>query len=277
MSRHIEATITVAGDDAALREFRTRANALLDADREVPYRELHTAGQLEYRIKGSGVPYPPFVTASADFPELTVAVRWENAASGESGRATINGGRLTDQTSATAASACELRVDADGALVLALTCRRRGDAWIGYVATATQHAFFRLRRDIDGEVLEASDGIEPQWAERWTLAGEHATYARVEPRAAIDAALLDELDRLANAFADEWLWFDESPPEETAVERARYAAYGYTVHPANVRSGKLKGALQRAPEGGFVLEMADATGRAVAAMISRHWLAQTRH
>ena len=55
-----------------------------------------------------------------------------------------------------------------------------------------------------------------------------------------------ELDRLASGFAADWLWFDESPPEETAVERTRYAAYGFKVNPANVRLGEAEDGARRA-------------------------------
>ena len=44
---------------------------------------------------------------------------------------------------------------------------------------------------------------------------------------------------------DEWIWFDE---EDAALERARYAGYGYPVRGANLKSEKL--ALLRRQEGG---------------------------
>lgn len=279
--RHIQATIIIEGDDAVLRACRTRINELLDAEHEVPYRELHTPGKLDYRTKGRGVPYPAFVAASDDFPDLTIAVSWENPASGEAGRATIQAGRLSEQAAAARRSAgdmaCELRVAGDGALAIGVACRRYGGAWVGYVLTANEHAFFRLARVNEREVLEASDGVDPEWAERWTIAGERAEHALLEPRAAIEPRLLEELDRIANAFADEWIWFAESAPAETAVERQRYALYGYKVNAANVRAAKLKTALHAAPGGGFVLENADADVRAAVATLARHWLHEARH
>ena len=66
MSRKITATITVEGDETSLASYRRRVNELLDGEREVPYRELHDARRLEYRISGDGVPYPAFVTASSE-------------------------------------------------------------------------------------------------------------------------------------------------------------------------------------------------------------------
>jgi len=277
MGRRITATITVEGDAALLAAFRRRANELLDAEFGEPYRELHTAGRLDWRVKAAGVPYPPFVTASEELPDLVVEVEWEDAAGGTSGRSTIRGGRLAQQSAGEApeaAGGCELRVDADGTLAIAVVCRRRrAGEWIGYAVTATQHAFFRSGAGL----LEATDGVEGEWAERWTIAGDGAEYAELAPREPIERVLLDELDRLANGFAADWIWFDESPPEETAVERARYAACGFKVNPANVRSLKLKTVLAESRGGGFALEGTDPEARGIAALVARYWLQAPRH
>lgn len=281
MARRITATITVEGDAALLAAYRRRANELLDAEPGAPYRELHTDGRLDWRLKAAGVPYPAFVTASAELPDLVVEVRWEEEASGTGGRATIQGGRLAQQSAAEApdrAGACEVRVDADGALAIAVVCRRgQPGEWIGYAVSADQHALFRAERRAGTTVLEATDGIEGEWAERWTVAGDRAEYAELDPREPLDAGLQSELDRLANDFAAEWIWFDESPPEETAVERTRYAAYGFKANAANVRSIKLKTALGELPGGGYALELADPEARAIAALVARHWLQTARH
>jgi hypothetical protein len=274
MPRRISATITVEGDAAVLAAFRRRANELLDAE-PGDYRELHTDGRLDWRVKAAGVPYPPFVTASEELPELVVEVRWEDETGGTGGRSTIRAGRLAQQSADHApGGACELRVDADGTLVIALACRRRRTGeWIGYAATAHQHAFFRAGPGL----LEATDGVAGEWAERWTIRPEGADYVELDPREPVEPDVLEELDHLANGFAAEWLWFDESPPEETAVERARYAAYGFKVNAANVRSVKLKTVLAELPDGGFAVELADPEARALAALVARHWLQNPRH
>ncbi len=276
MTRRIAATITVEGDAALLAAFRRRANELLDAE-PGDYRELHTEGRLDWRVKAAGVPYPPFVTASEELPDLVVEVQWKDEAGGTSGRSTIQGGRLAqhsaDQTPE-GAGECALRVGADGTLAIGLVCRRRrAGEWIGYVVTAGQHAFFRA----GPAALEATDGVAGEWAERWTIAGDRADYVELDPREPIDPDLLTELDRLATGFAAEWIWFDESPPEEIAVERARYAAYGFKVNAANVRSVKLRTVLAAVPGGGFALELADPEARAIAALVTRHWLQDQRH
>jgi hypothetical protein len=283
VTRQISATIVVAGDPALLAGFRRRVNALLDSEFGAPYRELHTAGRLDYRIRAPGVPYPQLVAASAEFPDLVLEVAWENVAGGTGGSASIRAGRLTGQTTGHGAEAasCELRVQRDGTLVLGLGVRRRRDGrldeWLGYAITASRHGFFRFSGDGDETALEVADGLEPEWAERWAIRGDRVEYARLEPREPIDEAAQRELDRVASEFTEEWIWFDAAPAAETAVERQRYEAYGLKVNPANVRAAKLMTVLREDPQGGYVLEMADAGGRAVAAALARHWLQQERH
>jgi hypothetical protein len=137
---------------------------------------------------------------------------------------------------------------ADGGLELALACSRWREYWHGYLIGAGQHAFFRIAgTDRSCEIL-ASDGIELEWAERWKVLPDTLVYTELVPRDPIPADEARDLDRIAEAFSREWIWFEESPPEETAVERARFAAYGYPVRAANLRSEKLRGLLR--PEGG---------------------------
>lgn len=280
MSRPFTATVVVEGDPPLLAGYRARVNALLDGEADGAYRELHTAGRLDYRIKASGVPYPPFVEASAEFPDLTVRVEWQNPIGGTGGAATIRAGKLVDQTTGRAAAAAdrsiELRAESDGTLVLAVAMRRRrAGEWIGYALTADQHAF--LRASDGATVLEAADGATPEWAERWTMRDDEATYAELDPREPIDPEVAADLERLAHEFADEWIWFAESPPEETAVERQRYADYGYRINAANVRVAKLRTVLTPAPGGGYVLEAADPAARTIAARVARLWLQAGRH
>ena len=279
VSRQINATVVVAGDPVLLADFRDRVNGLLDAEFGAPYRELHTAGRLDYRIKAPGVPYPQLVLASAEFPELVVEVAWENAAGGTGGTAKIQAGKLAEQAAdpGAAAARCELRVERDGTLVLGLAARRgRSGEWLGYAVTANRHGLFRYVGGRDEAVLETSDGLDSEWVGRWTIRGEEASYAPLDPGEPIDDATRHELDRVASDFADEWIWFDEAPPAETAVERHRYQAYELKVNPANVKAAKIKTVLRESPGGGYALEMADPEGRAVAAALARHWLPRVR-
>jgi hypothetical protein len=279
MSSPISATIVVEGDPPMLAGYRARVNALLDAESDAPYRELHTAGRLDYRLRSNGVPYPPFVQASGEFPELTVRVEWQNPAGGTGGSATIRAGRLVDQAAASAAAAdraVDVRAGADGTIVLAVACRRRrAGEWIGYAVTARQHAYFRVSGG--GAVLEAADGAEPEWAERWTVRGGDAIYAELAPREPLDEPLAGDLERLAHEFADEWLWFDEAPLAETAIERQRCADYALAINPANLRAAKLRAVLAAAPGGGYVLEAVSPEAREVVSLVARLWLQTARH
>ena len=197
--------ITGAG---RLADFRERLRWLMVRDEDAEeYSEHHADGMLEYRFAPRrGIPFPAFTAASLEFPELQVEAEWDHH--GVRGRATIENGRLVQQSPQLAAGAeheVEVEVTADAQLVLGFTCRREGDALIGYAATAERHTYFRYR---DGRLeLIAPDAPD-------------------EP-----------LEEVAFAFVEEWLWYDE---EEAVLERARYASYGYPVRGANLRSEKLK-------------------------------------
>jgi hypothetical protein len=243
------------------------------------FRELHSAERLEYEFKPrGGIPFPPFVSASQAFPDLTVEVRWSDAASGRSGRAIIKNGALSEQAVQShapgGAALQDVRADADGGLRLAITCARWREFWHGYVIAADQHAFFRIAGPA-GRELSASDGIEAEWAERWTVSSGHAAYTELAPHEPIAEGELRELDRLAQEFSSEWIWFEESDPAETAVERARFEAYGYPVRAANLRSEKLRKVL-RPDGGGLAFGSFGEDTRWIPDLLLRSWLPPTR-
>jgi len=246
------ATITVSGDPRVLREYRGDVNRLLDEEGGASFRELHTPERLEYefRVQG-GIPFPPFVSASQAHPDVTVEVRWSDASLGKAGRAVIRNGMLAEQAAQSEAPSgevsSEVRAGRDGTLELAVSCARWREFWHGYVINADQHAFFRVTGSALSWELLASDGVEPQWAERWSLSAGAPGYAELASPEPIREDELRELDRIAQGFALEWIWFEESPQEETAVERARFAAYGYPVRAGNLRSDKLRGLMR--PQG----------------------------
>jgi hypothetical protein len=273
----LTATITVKGDLERLPEYRGYVNRLLDEEEDgVSYTELHTAAQLEYRLKlRGGIPFPPFVTTSQAFPELIVEVDWSEAEEGRSGRAIIQNGALREQAAQTRAPAGsslqDVRADSDGGLRIAVTCARWREAWHGYVISADQHAFFRIAGTAGSCRLSASDGIEAEWAERWTVESGKTDYAELDPREPIEEDELRALDAIAQEFSREWIWFDESPPEETAVERQRFAAYGYPVRAANFRSEVLRKVL-RPENGGLGLDSFGDDTRWIAELLRRCWL-----
>jgi hypothetical protein len=227
--------ITGAG---RLDDFRERLRWLMVRDEDAEdYTEHHAAGALEYRFRPRrGIPFPAFTAASADFPELRVEAEWER--DGERGRAVIENGRLVEQTAARAEGDAAAQVDVSGGdagrLELGLTCRRAEDgSLIGYAVTDARHTYWRYH---DG-VLSLLDPDEP------------------------DAAL----EEVALRFVDEWIWYDE---EEAALERVRYANYGYPVRGANLKSEKL--ALLRTHSGTY--STLDEPAKAAREAILKQWL-----
>jgi len=273
---NLTVTVTVKGDPELLREYRSRVNELLDEEDTGSYRELHSDKQLEYRFKlRGGIPFPPFVEASQAFPDLTVEVDWTEANEGRNGRAIIQNGALREQAAQTQApggpALQDVRAEADGRVRLALSCERWREFWHGYVITPDQHAFFRIAGAPGACELSASDGVEAEWAERWRVSSDEAAYSELAQREPIAKDELRELDRITEGFSREWLWFNESPPEETAVERQRFEAYGYPVRAANLRSEKLRKVL-RPEDGGLALGSFGEDTRWIPELLARCWL-----
>ena len=80
-----------------LADFREALRWLMvrDIDAE-EYTEHHTGDALEYRfVLKAGIPFPPLMQASADFPELEVEARWERE--GVIGRVLIQNGRVQER------------------------------------------------------------------------------------------------------------------------------------------------------------------------------------
>ena len=154
------------------------------------YTEHHAGDALEYRFEiRRGVPFAAFANASEEFPELRVEAEWRNAGQGVRGRAIIQGGRLFDHETApidTGLLALHVESGAHGELVLGMACVREGESWLGYCASASRHAYFRLD---DGGRLRLDEGATGHWGD-----GEE-----------IDAALLATLEEIAFRFADDWL------------------------------------------------------------------------
>jgi hypothetical protein len=86
--------ITGAG---RLEDFRERLRWLMVRELDAEdYSEHHGEGVLEYRFEPKqGIPFPAFVQASADFPELRVEAQWER--DDLHGRAVIENGKLVER------------------------------------------------------------------------------------------------------------------------------------------------------------------------------------
>lgn len=247
----IHATITVTGEKDALASCKARLRRLLSSQfLKDEISEHHGPAALCYDLKiEGGIPFPVFAQASQEFPGLEFAAEWVNVAAGEKGRATLVNGRLTGQASERVATLAGdghpvyVEVAPGGRLALALTLIRASrDVWQGYAVTATRDALVRLARSPESGAVElyATDG-SAAWAFAWRGAPAAGALTREElrPPLEIDASLFQELDRLARDFAAGWIWFAGEEREEIAVERSRYARYGYAVSAANVRTSRL--------------------------------------
>jgi hypothetical protein len=223
--------ITGAG---RLADFRERLRWLMVRDLDAEnYSEHHAEGRLEYRFEPKkGIPFPVFTEVSGDFPELRVEAEWDH--DGVRGRAVIENGRLIEEhRDSTSGPGIDVALEQDGQLGLAMVVEKRDACCIGYAATADRHTFFR-------HVRGKLDLIDPE-----------------EPDI--------ELEDMALAFVEEWIWYDE---EEAPIERARYAGYGFPVRGANLRSEKvalLRGSGQRHSS-------LDDAGRAARDALVREWL-----
>ena len=73
------AIVRVTGSAGRFEEFRERVRWLLVRDPDTdPYTEHHADTALEYRFElAKGLPFPTFVAASAEFPELRVEAEWD--------------------------------------------------------------------------------------------------------------------------------------------------------------------------------------------------------
>jgi hypothetical protein len=251
MSTLIHATITVTGEKDALASCEARLRRLLSSlflKDEVTEHHGQEALCYDLKIEG-GIPFPAFAQASQEFPGLEFAAEWVNVAAGEKGHATLVNGRVTGQASERVATLAgeghpvHVEVAPEGRLALAVTLIRASrDEWRGYAVTATRDALVRLVRSPESGAVElyATDG-GAEWALAWRGALPARAFTREElrPPLGIDPELFQELDRLARDFVAGWIWFAAAGHEEVAVERERYARYGYAVSAANLRTSKL--------------------------------------
>jgi hypothetical protein len=80
-SRADTAVVRVTGSAGRFEEFRERVRWLLVREPDVdPYTEHHDEDGLEYRFEmKNGLPFPSFVAASVEFPELRVEAVWDKS------------------------------------------------------------------------------------------------------------------------------------------------------------------------------------------------------
>jgi len=257
MTTPFRATLRVTGH-GRLADFGERVRWLMVRDIDAQkYSEHHAEGVLEYRFEVErGIPFPAFASASLEFPELRVDAQWEDAAQGVRVRAVIENGRLVEQSTEpvdVAMMTVDVEIATDGRLMLAFACREQGDALLGYAAAADRHAYFRFA---DGALLTAAAG-----GDRW------------DDGSPVGAATLAELEDIAFTLAGQWLWYDEEPVERTALERSRYADYGYEVRGANARSERIARLRNEAGDGAPAWRYSSLgeTGRRAREALLRAW------
>ena len=95
------AIVRVTGGAGRFQEFQERVRWLMVRDPDVdPYTEHHGPDRLEYRFKmEKGIPFPSFIAASGEFPELRVEALWDKG--GDKGDAkggvAIEQGRIVEK------------------------------------------------------------------------------------------------------------------------------------------------------------------------------------
>ena len=262
----IHATVTVSGDQALLGACEVCLRRLLSSQfLKDEVTEHHGPSALCYDLKvEGGIPFPAFVQASQEFAELTFTAEWVSVAAGERGFATLVGGKLTSQktdaitTAAAAPHPVYVSVGENGRLTLALTLfRATGEEWRGYGLTATRDALLRVLRKPGSSAVElyATEG-SPEWKLVWRgdLDSRQFVLETLKAPAAIEDVVYRELERLAQNFVAEWIWFAGGRREEIAIEKERYARYGYETADANVRSSHLHRMKNAAGESGGPFE-----------------------
>jgi hypothetical protein len=257
----IHATVTITGAPEEREGCEAHLQRSIGGQlRRNDVSEHHGKDALCYDLKvEGGIPFPVFARASEAFPALEFAIDWVNVAADERGTARFIAGRLAAQTLERigAASATSrpvyVAVAKNGTLTLALTLERvASNEWRGYGVTATRDALLRVRRDPESNAIElhATEGV-PEWAMAWTgrFPGRRLARERLRNPIAIEDSVYEELERLARAFAEAWLWFSNAPEQEIAIERDRYARYGYGTADANLHSARLHQLRTEAGEG----------------------------
>lgn len=245
----IHATLTVSGDAALLAAADGRIKTLLVQESfDGEFEEHHGDQALAYDFKvRGGIPFPVFAVVTQEFSALSVSAEWVNVGAGRKGRARIAGGRIVEheETPMDRANAAlpnrYVEAEVDGTLNLAFALVRLGpEQWAGYALRHDRDALFHLTCNAEAIELRATDGA-PEWAWVWRLRNRDDTPPRRPGmQVAVDSALYGELDRLAREFVDEWIWLNEAPAEQTAIEREHYARSGDAVRDANLRAVKLR-------------------------------------
>jgi hypothetical protein len=276
-------TFEVSGEPSQLAAFDARVKQLC-AEQQVSgeFEEQHAARRLHYDLKiEGGIPFPPFVLASGEFPELDIAVEWVRHDACTRGTARIVRGMLAEQNienmgATGTGNTLSIRLKADGYLALAVVVLRSGrDEYRGYALTGRHDALFKIVRDA---ATGACDLVTTQGAAEWSRAwrvppGREPDYRAIDPPQPIPPSDFSELEALAQAFVAGWIWLGNGPREEIAIEVERYQRLGYVVSDANLRASALHRIKDTAARDGGALHYTtlDAESAWVEEIIARCW------
>lgn len=261
----VHATIRVTGPREQQEAFRARLLSIASDDPiDGEMEERHGEGELFYDLKvNGGIPFPPFVVASQENPELEIHAEWFNPGAGLGGRALIRHGMLQEQqvSQHAALQGCGVFVEIEpsGRLALALSCREHAPGTIaGYVACSERDAMFLLTRapgERAGELL-ATLGATPEWSEHWLLDFEAdvCEHGVVDPPALIADALRGVLEESVRGLVPEWIWLAAAPVEDIIIERRRFQEGGREIYPINVKSLRLRELDDQASQGRRVVD-----------------------
>lgn len=284
MSLLIHASIRVQGEPALLEPFRQRVADLLAAEPVAGELDEQLGDDgLHYDLKvAGGIPFPPFVTASQEFPQLKLDVDWINADLGTHGSATLENGRIVTHSSEPLPGAASapagmsfVRLHPDGELAVALVAQRVSpDEYRGYAVTARRDTLFRAVRDAGAAHAElfATVGAEPQWREAWSadLKGGTQEFRELDPPLAIAEAEYQEFLDMADVFVAQWIWFGNAPEEDIVLERQRYERAGHPVRDANLKAARI-GELESGADGSRHTGRFDADAAWVRDLLEQCW------
>ena len=243
----VTAELVVDGPRQLLRALRKRVvDSLASEGAAVQLTESHQEDRLQFKLSAEhGMPYPQLIAASAMYPDCVLSMNWQS--DGKRGLTTIRAGEVQVASGESLAGGelpQAIEVDADGCLLLGIVVAGIGGAGAttGFAATRAAETYFSIAGDDPGHRLATTGGGGLHWDEHWQcdLAGAWRLDAD-HPARPIEEGQMRQLEAAAAAFRARWLWYDQAPPEDTAIERARAAAADRRVCAINVQSRALAG------------------------------------
>ena len=279
------ATLTMDGPRQLLRAFRRRLReALKDEAPEVRLTEQQQEGQVQFKLAApAGIPFPPLVAVSTEYPECIARVRWTQ--DGAQGETTIQNGQVKQASRDVAAASGQpqllrLRLQ-DGVaagltiptkLALGLVIDLTPEGIAGFCATSDAETYFKIRGDASDAALLTIRGEAMEWDESWL---HRASVPQpLSPVQSLSSTERRTLDALAAQFRAEWLWYAHAPIEDTAIERQRYAETGRPIHAINLKSRRFAELTDLTTSNLSTASLPDSTGPLFSTLASsQDWIA----